>query len=255
MSCAACSNVDLFTLCVLGLAQVVAQLAAMEVVVWQTSVYLPARLATSWLVFEAPALSSWWLLALLALSISACARLAMWVQMGAQVGSMEVFFRRGRSGGQAAGQEQLSASSEAEKGNKISPILGQNAEPKGEEAKEQRKYQCAVCGRWWELSTATRRSCSACGSPSFASWRAFSSFSPSETPFGGHPGAHCTKHGSDSAKDAGQGQAGDGLHGRGEDESALKGRKRSRLTKRMERDVVRLLGRDKVTRGGRVAWT
>ena len=55
-----------------------AQLVAMEVVVWQSSAYLPARLASSWLLVEAPVLSLCWLLALLALTLSVCARLAMW---------------------------------------------------------------------------------------------------------------------------------------------------------------------------------
>ena len=54
------------------------QLAVMELVVWNPVDRLPARLVVPWPLVESPLLSLCGLLALLALSMSGCARLAMW---------------------------------------------------------------------------------------------------------------------------------------------------------------------------------
>ena len=97
------------------------------------------------------------------------------VQMGAQdkppSGGMEVFFRVGRAGGHPAGQEWLSSADKTEKGNKTGLSFVQNVESKEEKAKEQRKAQCAVCGKWWQPSTTARWRCPTCGGPS-ESWMA-----------------------------------------------------------------------------------
>ena len=96
----------------------------------------------------------------------------MGTQNGPPTGGIEVFFvRGGRAGGHPAGQEWLSLADKAKEGNKTWPSLFQNVESEEAKAKEQRKAQCAVCGKWWQLSTT-------CGGPSFAGERAFGGVSP-----------------------------------------------------------------------------
>ena len=198
--------------------------------------------------------------------VRAAGHVGMQMQMGAQngpSGGMEVFFRRGKwdrcAEGHAAGQGRLDGADKKEKDHESSANSIQNAEPKEEKAKNQQKCQCAVCGRRCELPPGSRRSCPACGGPSFEVRRSPTRFSPLEALVGGRPEAGQTRHGPDSEENVGKGKTCHGLHGRGEvrvgSGSQMKAIKQIRVAKRAEREVGRLLGRSKVTCSGTRVWT
>ena len=161
----------------------------MEVVVWKSPVYLPARLATLWRLPRSPrggCLRCW-------LCPFRRARGWPWGDADGRArwvlrrhGSLLQKRKRDRSiEGHVAGQGQLGGADKKEKDHESSASAIQNAEPEEEKAKNQQKYQCAVCGRW----CGSRRSCSTCGGPSFEVRRGPTRFSSLETLVGGRPGA------------------------------------------------------------------
>ena len=236
-----------------------AQLVAMEVVVWQSSVYLPARLASSWLLVEAPVLSLCWLLALLALTLSVCARLAMWgcrwarkaevwkcssedeerkdMQQAQNMSCSQAKRRRAATSHQASSRMLSSkkrkpkwnangSAPSVEGGGFRLPLLEEDVQP--------------VAAQALRMGEPPRAS----APPAQVVERAEQSAS---------------RNGSNSAKDVGQSQARDGLHGRGKDrlgsEPLTRGRKGLKAWGRVDKEAVRLLGASKLTFGGVVAWT
>ena len=189
------------------------------------------------------------------------------MQMGAQdmsSGGMEVFFRRRPSGcfrpagGLPSGRGHPSPSSKAEESSETTATMVKNFESEEEKAEESYRWQCAVCGRWWDPRSASTRRCSTCGSPSFEEARPLSGFGSGVA--GGRRAADATdsKHRSHCAKNVGQSQASDGIHGRGEGRvgrgPVTKERRRSRASGNVEKELARVLGRGKVTFDNTTTW-
>ena len=130
--------------------------------------------------------------------VRAAGHVGVQMQMGAQSGGMEVFFRRNGIPGQAAGQGCFSVADKEEvySGGAALPCL-KNDEPKEKEAEKRKRWQCAICGKWWSATTASRRSCSSCGGPSFEDGEPVPSLGPSRS-----SRARQSSHGPDSQEHA-----------------------------------------------------
>ena len=259
---------------VTGHVHVAVQLVVMEVVVWHPFDLVPARLGTPWPLVELPLLSSCGLLALLGLSISGCARLAMWGYRVARKGSSAPAWKsssessrpQDRSYGKGGGFKQASSLQE---GGKDQVPAFKNDESEEKEDEKFGKWQCAVCGRCWRVSSTSSstsstssaststsstsstpcRTCASCGGTGFDP---FATVSATEKLAGESWGAEPAGYGPHCQENAGQSQASCRLYGRREGgvepgASAQPTLKRKGLGGSVQRQVTRVLGQNKIT--------